>query len=280
MDRGIKSPRSAAPTTPYQLRNVAWGRVKRGPRADSRGHPPEIFGGTRGDTPRLCFSRRPPFFPGALLAWARVAYRVSYAASETSERGRRPSLADWRARMRAEVFWRKVHCWVSIVAALPLLVVALTGILLQVKKDFAWVQPTEQAGSGAEPAVSFEQIFAACGSRGGVHSWTDIRRLDFRPNKGLIKVTVGDDREIQIDAATGRVLQVARRRSDLIEALHDGGWFGKAVKRWVFLPAGVGLAILCGTGVYLFALPRWKRWKALRGARAEGRLRVQSSPRD
>lgn len=184
--------------------------------------------------------------------------------------------------MRAEVFWRKVHCWVSIVAALPLLVVAVTGILLQMKKDFAWVQPTEQAGSGAEPAVSFEQIFAACAAQpeAGVHSWTDIRRLDFRPNKGLIKVTVGDDREIQIDAATGRVLQVARRRSDLIEALHDGGWFGKAVKRWVFLPAGVGLAILCGTGVYLFALPRWKRWKALRGARAEGRLRVQSSPRD
>ena len=93
-------------------------------------------------------------------------------------------------------------------------------------------------------------------------------------------MTAGASCEIQIDAATGRVLQVARRRSDLIEALHDGGRFGKAVKRSDFLLVGVGLAILCGTGVYLFALPRWKRWKALRGARAEGRLRVQSSRRD
>ena len=88
-----------------------------------------------------------------------------------------------------------------------------------------------------------------------VKDWGDISRLDVRPSRGLIKVTAKNNWEIQVDAGTGQVLQAAYRRSDLIEALHDGSGFHEAAKLWVFLPAGATLLVLWLTGIYLFWLP-------------------------
>ena len=61
--------------------------------------------------------------------------------------------------------------------------------------------------------------------------------------------------EVQLDAQTGQVLQVAVRRSDLIESIHDGSFFHESFKLWVFLPTGIILALIWGTGIYLFLLP-------------------------
>jgi uncharacterized iron-regulated membrane protein len=162
--------------------------------------------------------------------------------------------------MRAQVLWRKVHSWASIVVALPLLVVVATGLLLQVKKDFSWVQPPEQRGSGA-PAVAFDSILAACIAtpQAGISGWEDVARVDIRPSKSLVKVVSSTGWEVQLDAANGQVLQVAQRRSDLIESLHDGSWFGDWAKRGIFLPVGIALLLLLATGVYLFVLPYWRR---------------------
>jgi hypothetical protein len=60
---------------------------------------------------------------------------------------------------------------------------------------------------------------------------------------------------VQVDLQTGEVLQVAYRRSDLIESLHDGSWFHDRAKLWVFLPVAVVVLGLWGTGIYLFFLP-------------------------
>ena len=88
-----------------------------------------------------------------------------------------------------------------------------------------------------------------------IASWDDIDRLDVRPSKGMVKVRGKNRWEIQIDAQTGEVLQVAFRRSDLIESIHDGTYFHDSFKLWVFLPAGLILAALSITGLYLFCLP-------------------------
>lgn len=164
---------------------------------------------------------------------------------------------------------RKVHYWLSIAAALPILIIAVTGILLHVKKDFAWIQPAERAGSGKEPAVSMARILEACRSvpESGVRDWGDIQRIDVRPGKGLVKVTTSGNFEVQIDAATGEVLQGAYRRSDLIEQLHDGSFFHPLVKRLIFLPAGFALLILLVTGLWLFLLPIRSRRRARQAAR-------------
>jgi uncharacterized iron-regulated membrane protein len=159
--------------------------------------------------------------------------------------------------MKLQVLTRRVHYWGAIVVSAPLLVVIVTGILLQLKKELPWVQPPEQRGTGKEPAVSLAQVLAACRGvpEAEVETWDDVNRIDVRPSRGLIKVWAKNSWEVQLDAYSGEVLQVAYRRSDLIESLHDGSWFHDAAKLWLFLPAAVVLLGLWLTGLYLFWLP-------------------------
>lgn len=171
--------------------------------------------------------------------------------------------------MRPSLLNRRVHHWLSLVVALPLLVVVPTGILLQVKKLSTWVQPPEQRGSGA-PALALPALLDTLRARPGlaVASWDDVERIDVRPSKQLVKVTLSGQREVQLDAATGRVLQVAVRRSDLIEQLHDGSFFGDGVRYGLFLVSGIALFVLWMTGLVLFVHPYWARWRNARRRRA------------
>lgn len=159
--------------------------------------------------------------------------------------------------MRLNILNRKVHYWLSTVIALPFLVVLTTGLLLQLKKQLTWVQPAEQRGSGKIPTLSFDQILDACRSvpEAGIESWDDIDRLDVRPGKGMLKVQAKNSWEIQLNGETGEVLQVAYRRSDMIEAIHDGSWFHDYVKLGLFLPVAILLVVMWITGIYLFWLP-------------------------
>lgn len=155
------------------------------------------------------------------------------------------------------IWGRRVHRWAAVLCMLPLVVVICTGLLLQLKKQNAWVQPPEQRGVGTVPTVSMDAVLEAARSADGtnIESWADIKRLDFRPSKGIVKVITPDGFEIQIDTETAKVLQVARRRSDLIESLHDGSFFGPFAKLGIFLPVGFLLLGLWFSGVYLWFLP-------------------------
>jgi uncharacterized iron-regulated membrane protein len=153
---------------------------------------------------------------------------------------------------------RRVHYWTSAFVALPLIVIAATGVLLQLKKQWAWVQPPELRGTGTEPALDLEQIRAAV--RGvpelEVDGWDDVNRLDLRPSRGIVKVWLVSGWEAQVDLGTGRVLQSAYRRSDLLESIHDGSFFaGDATKLGLFLPVGIALVLLWFSGVWLFLVP-------------------------
>lgn len=152
---------------------------------------------------------------------------------------------------------RKLHRWGAVVTALPFLVVLITGLLLQLKKQLAWVQPPEQRTASTVPTVSMAQILEAARSvpEAEITSWDHIDRLDVRPGKGIVKVASVNHWEVQVDLATGAVLQSAYRRSDLIEQMHDGSWFHEAAKLWVFLPSALIVLGLWGTGIYLFVLP-------------------------
>jgi uncharacterized iron-regulated membrane protein len=160
---------------------------------------------------------------------------------------------------------RKLHRWGSISVAIPFLIVIATGLLLQVKKQVAWVQPVEQKGTPGAPTVSLDALLAAARSvpEAGIQDWSDVDRMDVRPSKGLVKV-IGNSRwEVQVDAASGKVLQTAFRRSDWLETLHDGSWFHPLAKLWLFLPSGLIVFGLWITGIYLFLLPiRTRRAKA------------------
>ena len=158
-------------------------------------------------------------------------------------------------------FNRRLHRIAALLSAAPLLLVVLTGLLLQLKKNSSWIQPSTQIGSGTTPTLSFPEILDAAKGveEAQVQSWNDIDRLDVRPSKGIVKVRAKSSWEVQLDNTSGEVLQVAYRRSDLIESLHDGSWFHKGAKLWVFLPSGFLLLGLWVSGVYLWLLPHLMR---------------------
>lgn len=152
---------------------------------------------------------------------------------------------------------RKLHRWGAVLTALPFLVVLISGLLLQLKKQLTWVQPPEQKIANATPALSLPQILEIAKQvpEAGIRGWDDIDRFDVRPGKGIVKVQGTNRWELQLHLETGEVLQSAYRRSDLIESFHDGSWFSDAAKLWVFLPSALIVTGLWGTGLYLFLLP-------------------------
>lgn len=168
-----------------------------------------------------------------------------------------------RRRLAAFTFFWRAHQWVGIVAALVLVVVAGTGFLLLLKKEYAWIQPpTREGAPGGE--ANFHPLSEILGTvyahgHDDFRSLADIDRIDFRPHKRVHKVRSKYGTEMQVDAVTGAVLAVAARRSDLIEDIHDGSFFADAWHDYGMPLVAIALAFLAATGVYLWAAPRFRR---------------------
>jgi len=159
---------------------------------------------------------------------------------------------------------RKTHYWGSFVIMLPVLLIIVSGILLQLKKEIHWLQPPTKKGQVQNnPTITLDDILSTVKKIDEVNikSWSDIDRLDLRVEKGIVKVRGKNRWEVQIDTQTKKVLQVAYRRSDLIEQLHDGSWFNEKIKLYIFLPSGIILFILWVNGIYMFILPYFIKWK-------------------
>ncbi len=152
---------------------------------------------------------------------------------------------------------RKIHRWGAITIALPFLIVLISGIFLQLKKDVPWIQPITQKGISSNPSISFDEILATAKTvpQAEIQTWADIDRLDVRPTKGIVKVRAVNNWEVQIDTYTGKILQTEFRRTNIIESLHDGTWFHDSAKLWIFLPSSIIVLILWITGIYLFFVP-------------------------
>lgn len=155
--------------------------------------------------------------------------------------------------MNRSLLIRKIHRIAALVSLVPFLVVVISGILLQLKKEISWIQPATRQGSGFSPNLSLQKILAFTRNTPETSSvdWHDIDRVDIRPDKGIIKVRMKNHREIQVDADSGRILQSAIRRSDIIEDLHTGAWFFSAARLWIFLPSAVVVFFLWISGLSL-----------------------------
>lgn len=160
--------------------------------------------------------------------------------------------------MSFNVLNRKIHYWISFGAALPMIVMIGSGLFLQAKKHWAWVQPVEQRGTGTVPVIGMDDILDALKTvpAMNVKSWDDVNRLDVRPGRGVVKAWLMNGYEVQVDLGTGRVLQTAYRRSDLIESIHDGSWFaGDWTKLGLFLPSGIVVLLLWMSGLWMWWVP-------------------------
>ena len=159
-------------------------------------------------------------------------------------------------RVRPHVVLRKIHHWLSVLIILQTGLIFGAGLLLMVKKPVDWVQPSTMLGIDpvSVPTLTIEEIFRT--AQGvpelNLKSWDDVARFDVQPGKGVVKVIANNNWETQIDTTTGDVLQTAFRRSDIIERIHDGSFFGDSIRYFVFLPTGIVLLLLWASGAYLF----------------------------
>jgi hypothetical protein len=171
---------------------------------------------------------------------------------------------------------RKIHYWASFIVAVPVLVIIGTGLLLQLKKQWTWVQPAEHRGTGTAPAIGLADILESVKKAPGmgVAGWDDVNRMDVRIDRGLVKVWLRNGYEVQVDLGTGAVLQTEYRRSDIIESIHDGSFFaGDWTKLGIFLPAGITLFVLWLGGMWMWWVPfaAKRRLKRRRAATHEAR---------
>lgn len=162
--------------------------------------------------------------------------------------------------MKAFKFFWTAHRWTGVVAAIFILHVAVTGVLLIVKKRFPSLQPPTCSGApgGVADFITLQRLFEAAARSGHAAFATpeDIDRIDFQPGKRVFKVLSAHGyEELQVDAVSGAILSHDWRPSDLIEDLHDGSWFGDWVHAgpWILVP--IALIFLSVSGIYLWIEP-------------------------
>ncbi len=169
-------------------------------------------------------------------------------------------------------YLRLTHKWTAIVVAVPLIFLTATGIFLQVRKPVDWIQPgTAKGVAPFEPQVTPDQVLTALRGvpEAEVETWSDLKVLDFRPEKGIIKVRNPNELETQVDASTGEVIKTQQRRNDFVNSWHDGSAWGMRLS--VFLIAAVLILYLGLSGLYLSVtttIRKLRRWWADRGSPA------------
>ncbi|QIA09768.1 PepSY-associated TM helix domain-containing protein [Draconibacterium halophilum] len=169
--------------------------------------------------------------------------------------------------------FRKVHRTTGVLLFVLFIFISVSGILLTWKKNSGGlILAKSQTGTSTElsewltidslHAIAFQVYHDSISAQ----KTPELDKIDVRQSKGMIKFVFEEGYwGIQLDGATGELLQIERRWSDLIENIHDGsvldhwfrtdGWF-KLIYSSV---AGLSLLLFCITGFWLWYGPKRMR---------------------
>lgn len=124
---------------------------------------------------------------------------------------------------------RRVHRITGATLFSLFFVVSVTALLLGWKKNTNGnLLPKTQQGTLVHPSqfISIDSVKNIAINSFEIkfeNQVAEIDRIDIRPEKAVAKVLFTKAYyEVQIDLATGNVLQTAKRNSDMIENIHDG----------------------------------------------------------
>lgn len=178
--------------------------------------------------------------------------------------------------MKTFKFFWTTHKWTGILFSVFFLVIAVTGFLLLIKKEFAWIQPPTLKGTSGNISQfkSMRELLdiVLAQQHPDFTSLDDIDRVDVRPGKRVYKVrSVRNHSEIQVDAVSGKVLNVSSRASDLIESIHDGSFVGGWFHDYCMPFVSFALLFLIFSGIWLWLEPVVKKWRKKRKREAEAR---------
>jgi len=154
------------------------------------------------------------------------------------------------------------HLWVGVLSTVLLLIIGITGILLNHKTSLNLMPDVENTAiddvRSALPlsAIVDESDTAILAELGAV---PEIDRIDVRLRSGLAKVRYRDtaNHEVTLDLSTGEILEIGERNDVFLEKLHSGEVFGDG---WILLSdaAAMGLILLLISGYWLWLFPRWR----------------------
>jgi uncharacterized iron-regulated membrane protein len=147
---------------------------------------------------------------------------------------------------------RKTHRLIAIIILLPLIMMVVTGLTLQLRNQFEWIQPkTIKSELTNAPFITPEEIIRIANS--------DVEQIIYRPAKNNISVRLKSGIESQYNAQTGALLKSAPRRSGLLIELHQGSWMGGFGQYFIHLIAGLGLLFLMISGIMIWPLGRKRK---------------------
>jgi len=151
------------------------------------------------------------------------------------------------------------HLWLGVAVTGILLIVCVTGILLNHKRPLGLMPEVENEPTGRfEQALPLAELARRAESAvGPTIAAAGVDRMDVRPGDGLVKVRFDDPavHEVTVELTSGRVLHVGERNDVFLEKLHSGEIFGD---QGVLLSdlAAVALVVLLISGYWLWLYPR------------------------
>lgn len=154
-----------------------------------------------------------------------------------------------------------IHLWIGVLATVFIIVVSITGILLNHKVRLGYQASVDNAEPALlNAAMSLAELVDRARSVDPALAAVAVDRMDVRPDDGLVKVRFEDatTTEVILRLDDGRVLSTAPRGDVFLERLHSGELFGD---RWVLLSdvTAIGLMVLMVSGLWLWLFPRWRQ---------------------
>ena len=155
---------------------------------------------------------------------------------------------------------RQIHRWISLVAALFLLVVATTGVILQVQRLTGQDQDADRVATSAAPmpAAAYTSMLArtleVARARAPGRPIASIElQLAGEEPRGVVTFPGEPGRQITVDPRDGRVLKDEEHEAEsLILRIHSGEILGEpGVVLGVFWGSALVLLSITGFVVYL-----------------------------
>jgi uncharacterized iron-regulated membrane protein len=149
---------------------------------------------------------------------------------------------------------RALHRKLSLYTFIPLGIILLSGIVLQLRNQFEWIQPSLiETKADKSPLLAPQDLIQKLNL-----NEKEIEQIIYKPSKNNASVRLKSGEEIQMNAQTGEVLKRAIRRTNLLIDIHQGSILGPFGQYGVYLLTGLGMIILYMTGLNLL-LPRRKK---------------------
>lgn len=167
--------------------------------------------------------------------------------------------------------FRKIHRYTGAFLFVFFFFVSVTGLVLGWKSNsFGTIIPETKLGSSTElsewKSVDELHKIALLTLKDSINSElsTELDRIDIRQQKGIAKFIFKKHYwEIQLDGATGAVLQIGKRHSDWLENVHDGSIIdmffetsNEQFKLFYTTTMGIALLVFTITGFWMWYGPK------------------------